>query len=78
MLVVLSLFHYSFPCSNAAPLLADSVPGPLLIDVFDDQDRNAIGYYHGGSGFGHIDEEEQELIIATDDVDGRSHTPKMA
>jgi hypothetical protein len=42
-----------------------------VIDVFDDTKVNTLGHYHGGSGLGEIDDEEEKLVIATEDVDGK-------
>ncbi len=73
------LFLASFAClhfilsdASAAPLPEEPPLGPLLIDIFDDQNRNALGQYHGGSGVGKIIDGENTLTIATDDIDGKT------
>jgi hypothetical protein len=71
-LASLALFCFIIPCIFAAPLQAGPSPGQLLIDVFDDPEINALGEYHGGSGIGQFDDEEQRLSIATDNVDGKN------
>ena len=77
LLVVVAVLNCIFPCSLTAPLHGGQSCGPLLIDVFDRQDLNALGQYHRGSGFGDI-QGEQQLTIATDEVDGWPHTPNTA
>jgi hypothetical protein len=70
-LVFLPLLHCFFPHTSAAPLQAGPTVGPLLIDVFDNPQLNALGQYHGGSGLGQFKDGEQQLIITTDDVDSK-------
>jgi hypothetical protein len=70
-LVSLPFLKYILPRTSAAPLQAGPTVGPLLIDVFDNPRLNALGQYHGGSGLGQFKDGEQQLIITTDDVDGK-------
>jgi hypothetical protein len=64
------LFHI-IPLSFAAQIQAGSGLGPLLIDVFDDTEVDTLGHYHDGSGLGEIDDEEEKLVLAPEDVDGK-------
>ncbi len=68
----LPFLHSIHSYASAAPLPQEPPLGPLLIDVFDDQNRNALGQYHGGSGVGEIIDGENTLTIATDDIDGQT------
>ena len=59
----------------AKPLLSNAqrvISGALLvIDNFDTNGTNALGFWHGGS-FGTIEDGVSGLHISTDNVDGKS------
>ena len=63
--------------ASAAPLPQEPPLGPLLIEIFDNHNRNALGQYHGGSGVGEITDGENTLTIATDDIDGKKRNNSL-